>query len=287
MIGVIGGTGVTGGQVVAALKQKGADFTCISRDPEAAKAKVGADVKIVQGDLSDPASLDSALQGIDTLFLLCGHSPMLKDMLMNGVEAAKRAGVSYIVDSSGTEKGIRADSPSEIMKMHFHVENAVRDSGMKWAISRPNYFMSNLMAMAEPVAKMGKLIMPLPPEATISMIHPLDIGECAAEMLINQDHAGQDYFLTGPAITMGGVAEAISEATGKEVSYMQVPVEAARKAMQEKGAPDWLLAHMGGMMGMMASGDAAHETDWVEKLTGHAPRTLKDWLSGAKAAFGG
>ena len=71
MIGVLGGTGVTGSQVVAALKAKGADFTCIVRDPDAAKAKLG-DVNIVRGDLSEPDSLDTALEGVDTLYLLYG-----------------------------------------------------------------------------------------------------------------------------------------------------------------------------------------------------------------------
>ncbi len=287
MIGVFGGTGVTGSQVVAALKAKASDITCIVRNPDAARAKLGNGVTVVQGDLSNPASLDSAFDGINTLFLLCGHSPTLQELELNGLAAAKRAGVTYIVESSGTESGIREDSPSDIMKMHYRVENAVRDSGIKWAISRPNFFMSNLMGMAEPVAKMGKLIAALPPTTALSMIHPTDIGECVAELLTNQDRAGQEYFLTGPLITMGDVATTMSQALGKDIEYTQVPPEAARGAMEEKGMPDWLIAHMGAMMGIVAQGGMAGETDWVQQLTGHAPRTLADWLDGAKAAFSG
>jgi uncharacterized protein YbjT (DUF2867 family) len=287
MIGIFGGTGVTGGQVVAALKAKGADFKCIVRDPDAAKAKLGDDTNVVQGDLANPASLDSALEGIDTLYLLCGHSPALKEFELNGLAAAKRAGVSYIVESSGSEKGITADSLSEIMQSHYEIENEVRNSGIKWAISRPNFFMSNLMGMAEPIAKMGKLITTLPQETTISMIHPADIGESVAELLTNQDRAGQEYFLTGPKVTMGDVVKAISEAVGKEIEYLQVPPEAAKKAMEEKGMPDWLMAHMGAMMVLAERGDMAGETDWVQQLTGHTPRTLAEWLSSTKAAFGG
>ena len=287
MIGVFGGTGNTGGQVVAVLKAKGTDFTCIVRDPGAAKAKLGDDVKVVQGDLSDPSSLDGALEGIDTLYLLCGHSPKLAEFELNGLEAAKRAGVSYIVEASGSEKGITPDSPSQIMQMHYQVENKVRDSGIKWAISRPNFFMSNLMGMAEPVAKMGKLISALPLDTVISMIHPADIGESVAELLTNQERAGREYFLAGPAITMGDVVKGISDAVGKEIEYVQVPPEAARGAMEEKGMPDWLIAHMGAMMGICGRGDMADESDWVQQLTGHAPRTLSEWLGGAKAAFGG
>ena len=42
-----------------------------------------------------------------------------------------------------------------------------------------------------------------------------------------------------------------------------------------------------GMMGIVAKGDMDGVTDWVEQLTGHAPRTLDQWLDGAKGAFGG
>ena len=287
MIGVIGGTGITGSQVVAALNTRGADFKCVVRDPVAAKAKLGENIEVVQGDLSDPASLQSAIDGFDTLYILCGHSPMLQQLEMNAVDAAKKAGVSYIVKASGSEKGIRPDSPSKVMQMHYHVEEAIKSSGIEWAISRPNYFMSSLMSMAETIAGMGKLITSLPKETTVSMIHPADIGEAAAEIILNRDHASQSYFLTGSAISMAQVAEEISNAVGRDIEYVQVPPEAAQKAMEEKGMPDWLIAHASGMMGVLAKGDMAHETKWVEQLTGHPPRTLSEWLSGAKGAFGG
>ena len=94
MIGVIGGTGITGSQLVAALQARAAEFRCIVRDPDAAKAKLGDDVDLVRGDLSDTSSLGSAMSGFDTLYILCGHSPMLQQLEINELEAAKEAGVS-------------------------------------------------------------------------------------------------------------------------------------------------------------------------------------------------
>ena len=87
MIGVIGGTGITGSQVVAALNTRGADFKCIVREPASAKAKLGENIEVVQGDLSDTTSLQSAIDGLDTLYILCGHSPMLQQLEMNAVDA--------------------------------------------------------------------------------------------------------------------------------------------------------------------------------------------------------
>lgn len=287
MIAVFGGTGVTGSQVVASLKAKGVDFKCIVRDPDAAKAALGGDTNVVQGDLGDPASLDRALEGVDTVYLLCGHSPNLAELETNGLEAAKRAGVSYIVYSSGSEKGIRADSKSEILRMHHQIENDVRNSGIKWTISRPNFFMSNLRNMAEPVAKMGKLISALPVETGISMIHPADIGDSVAELLTNPERAGQEYFLTGDLVTMGDIVSTLSDTLGKDVDYMQVTPEQARGAMEGKGMPEWLMNHMGAMMGVVAQGGMAGVTDWVDQLSGHPKRTLSEWVGANKEAFGG
>ena len=141
------------------------------------------------------------------------------------------------------------------------------------------------MAMAEPVAKMGKLITTLPPETVISMIHPADIGECVSELLTNPERSGQEYFLAGAAITMGDVAATISDVIGKNVEYVKVSPDKARGAMEEKGMPAWLMDHMGAMMGFAARNEMGHESDWVKILTGHDPRTLRDWVIGAKEAF--
>ena len=285
MIAVIGGTGITGSQVVKALKARGADFKCIVRDPVAAAAKLGSDVNLVQGDLADRASLEAALEGVDRVFMVCGHSPALEELETNALEAMKTAGVSYVVYTSGSEKGIRPDSPSDILIAHYKMEEKFKAGPWKWAFSRPNYYTSNLLMMADPIKNMGKMISPVPPEAVVTMIHPADIGECDAELIMNDEHAGQAYYLAGPAVTFSGIAEALTRVLGKEISYMNVPPEAARKAMEEKGMPDWLMQHLAGIGGILAQGGMGHGSDWVEKLTGHAPRTLDQWIEENRAAI--
>jgi len=105
--------------------------------------------------------------------------------------------------------------------------------------------------------------------------------------LMDKSYQGAAYYLAGAAVTMEDVVNTMSDVLGREIEYVQVPPEAAKKAMEDKGMPDWLIAHMGGMMGFVAKGGMAHESDWVEKLTGHAPRTLREWLEANKGAFGG
>lgn len=285
MITIIGGTGITGSQVVAALNAKGAKFKCLVRNPGAARAKLGVGVELVQGDLADPSSLRAALAGTDSVYLVCGHSPNLAQLELNALEAARLAGVRYFVLSSGTEQGIVVDSPSPIMRMHHQVENALKQSGLRWAINRPNFFMSTLLAMAQPVKQAAKLVSALPAETRVTMIHPADIGECGAALLAGEDYEGRAYFLAGRSVTMGEVAQELSRALRKTISYVQVSPEAARQALAERGVPDWQIAHQSAAMALIARGGMAGASDWVERLTGHAPRTLAEWIDANNGAF--
>ena len=65
---VTGATGKVGRQVVAALQEAGASFKALSRNPEAAGLPPG--VEVLRGGLSDAASLEPCLEGIDTVFLV-------------------------------------------------------------------------------------------------------------------------------------------------------------------------------------------------------------------------
>jgi len=287
MIGVLGGTGMTGRHVVAGLKAKGAAFVCIVRDRAKAGEMLGAEVETVQGDFSDPSSLDSAFKGLDTLYLLCGHSPKLAESEINAIEAAKRAGIGYIVKSSASEKGVSPDAPSAILRSHYTIEQALKQSGIRWAVSRPNFFMSNLLNMAPPIAQDSKLVTALPPETVISMIHPADVGECGAELLTVGGHEGEALFLTGTPVTMAEVREELSRVLGRDIAYVQVSVEALREALTARGLPDWLIDHQAALMGFVADGAMQGETDWVQKLTGHPPRPLADWIGENRAVLGG
>ena len=287
MIGILGGTGVTGCQVVAALDRNGADFKCIVRDPEAAKIKLGQKVALVKAELSDRNSLKSAMEGLDTLYILCGHSPILRELEINALETAKEVGVSYVIKASGSEKGIKPDSLANIGRLHYEIEVAVKSSGMLWAITRPNYFMSTLIGLAGPISEEGKMITSMPLETEISMIHPKDIGEATAQIIMDKKYSGRSYFLTGPVITLKEIIAEISKAVEKPIEYVQVRPDFERKTMQHKGMPDWLIEHVLAMTEYTGQGKMSGVTDWVHKLTGHQPRNLEEWLSESKEAFGG
>lgn len=287
MIGLIGATGTTGAALVKALQAKGAAFRCLVRDPAAAAGKLGADVEMVQADLADAASIEAGLAGCDKLFLLSGHSPVMAEQQINALNAAKAAGVKHIVKLSGGGFIVREDSPGMIGRAHWEVEQAIKSSGLDWTMLRPGFFMQNFLNMAQAVTGMGKVMMPVPADVKIAMIDTRDTADVAAGVLTSDGHAGKEYPLAGLELTPADATAAIAAAAGREVAFVQVPMEGAVAAMKDRGMPDWLVDHQALMMGIAASGDMVGTNDLIDTIGGHPARTLVDFATDHAAAFKG
>lgn len=77
-------------------------------------------------------------------------------------------------------------------------------------------------------------------DSEVSPVDIRDIAALAVAVLTGSDHEGKKYVITGPeALTYSAVAEKLSEAIGKKVSYVDVPLATAKKTLLDGGAPEW------------------------------------------------
>ena len=105
---VVGATGKQGGSAIATLlDQKNAAFRLrfLTRKTDSDSARKLADKGAIpyRGDLTDMASLGTALQGVDRAFLVTDNSAGEQGEVTQGknfVDAAKAAGVQHVVFSS-------------------------------------------------------------------------------------------------------------------------------------------------------------------------------------------
>ncbi|MDQ2766107.1 MAG: NAD(P)H-binding protein, partial [Gemmatimonadota bacterium] len=67
---VTGATGYIGGRLARALHERGARLRCMVRRPDEVRARAEPNIEVVYGDVNDPASLASALEGVQTAFYL-------------------------------------------------------------------------------------------------------------------------------------------------------------------------------------------------------------------------
>ncbi|HLM72809.1 MAG TPA: SDR family NAD(P)-dependent oxidoreductase, partial [Polyangiaceae bacterium] len=143
---ITGATGTIGQEVARALLEAKEDVRILARDPSKVSELQRLGAEVVAGDLDDQASLERALQGAERLFLLTGFVESCVPQVRNAVEAAKAAGVRFILRMSAA--GADPNSQFSLAKHHGESEDLVKGSGLAWAVIRPNFFMDNLLNYA-------------------------------------------------------------------------------------------------------------------------------------------
>ena len=101
----------------------------------------------VHFDLDDPRTFGAALAGVDRLYLLTGYTVAMTYQSKTLVDAARKAGVSHIVN-----QGVFADW--DCTDPHFVwfslVERYIEASGIAWTHLHPNVFMEDPLASSPP-----------------------------------------------------------------------------------------------------------------------------------------
>jgi uncharacterized protein YbjT (DUF2867 family) len=107
---------------------------------------------------------------------------------------------------------------------------------------------------------------------TASFVDTRDIASVAAKALTSDGHEGKIYTLTGPVtLGIGDVALILSEATGREFKYVDVPEDAARDEMLQAGAPQWQVELVLELHAVNKQNRWSAVTSDIEEVTGAPP----------------
>ncbi len=284
---VTGATGNVGSGLIPELIAKGASVRALVRDATKAQGLRDAGVEVVIGDLDKPETLDGAFSGVDKVFLLTAPNPGQVTQARNGIAAAKRADSPHIVRMSARAFKTLPDSPPRVTRQHAEIDAELMASGLPYTILRPHNFMQNTLLAAETVASEGAVYMPLK-DGKFGIIDVRDIVDVAAKVLTEDGHQGKTYELTGPAsISFHDVAAALSKALGKEVKYVDVPLEAAREAMVGMGLSEWHADAFNEYNKGLSEGLGDFTTGDFEELTGHPARSFETFARDFAQAFSG
>ncbi|MFE5813109.1 SDR family oxidoreductase [Streptomyces sp. NPDC056479] len=278
MIVVIGATGNVGRPLTQALTDAGEQVTAVSRHAVA----VPDGVRHVAADLAEPTGLTPALDGAKALFLLLSgdlHAPEARPTDI--IDLAAASGVRRVVLLSSQGVATRPLGPSRVAMRA--VEDALRQSGLDWAVLRPGGFASNALAWAESVRTHGTVPAPFG-DVGVPVIDPADIAEVAAACLLEDRHAGGVYELTGPeVITPRQQAESIATALGSSLRFHELTRDEAKAAMTQF-VPAELADDTLDIIAAPNLAELRISPD-VERVLGRAPRPFNDWVARNIAAF--
>jgi len=283
---VTGATGTIGTELVKALTNRGVTVRAgVHSIIKGDRLKhLNPDVQLVEIDYHKPDSLAVAFTGVERFFLLPPPTADQVELARLLLDAAQKAGVQQVVQLSAAGAG--RDSQITIDRRHHEIEQLVAASGLSYVVLRPEGFMQNFATQhCETIRDEGKIYMPLA-EAQVAYIDVRDIAAAAATLLTTDSaaHAGQAYHLTGPAALSGQqVAEALSQATGRTITYVPISDDEARAAMQD--LPAERVQEMLELYADYRAGHAAAVAQEVATLAGHAPHTIQQFAHDYQAQF--
>jgi uncharacterized protein YbjT (DUF2867 family) len=287
MILIIGATGPTGKEAVAQLVNRGQKVRAVTRDPEKAAAMAElAGAEIVAGDSSNVASLTSAFEGVDKVYLVPPTDRNWDQLQSAIVEAARAAGVAHIVKMSAIGAG--PDQPSMSLSFHWQGEVDIEDAGIAYTFIRPNSFFQNTLFDAPTINAEGKFYSCVG-DAQFAKIDTRDIGEVVAKVLSEDGHQGKIYELTGPEpLTYSDIAVTLSSAVGRSIEYVDMAADDYAGALETAGFPGWLAKEFADIYGRGFYRDSggAYTTDTVERLLGRPPRAFSEFARDYAEAFG-
>jgi len=256
----------------------------VRREDKRAEALRRLGAEVVQGDLTDLASMHRAIEGCGRIYFGMSVSAAYLEATINTAAVARHHGVEAFVNMSQmtvTQMSISETTNSPQHKLHWLAEQALSWSGLPVVTVRPTVFLEGffLLLAAAGVRASNELALPMGGGKT-SPISAVDVARAVAVILDDPvPHIGQIYDLTGPeSADLNHYACAFSEALGRPIRYRDVPLAAWSDGLRQAGFPEHVVSHLAAMTELNRQGRYDRMTDAMYKLTGEAPTSMRDFV---------
>ena len=282
--GAAGSVGAVGRRVVELLLRRGYRVRAQVRTDDqraAALRSLGAEVSV--GDLLELDALHRAIEGCEHIYFGMSVSASYLEATANMAAVARHHAVKAFVNISQMtvdEMDIFKTTSSSQQKQHWLAEQVLSWSGLPVVQVRPTAFMEGLfLQSARGVATQGKLLAPFGAGKN-SAIAASDVARVIAEILTDPTrHLGKIYRLTGPVSQdMYAIAQAFTLALGRNIDYVDVPLEVWTKMLSGLGIPLHVVSHLATMARLHQDNRYDRYTDDVERLTGAPPMGVQAFV---------
>jgi len=271
---ISGATGNTGKIAVKQLLQAGKKVRALARNAEKARDLAALGAEVVAVDLADGAGLERALVGAEGLYLLSppdltSHSFLAeRSQLLGAVTAVvKRAAVPHVVFLSSI--GGHRESGTGIIQSVHAGETALRAAGVTSTFLRAAYFVENWGSVLQVAKKDGVLPSFIPKSLKLPMVSTVDIGNLAAQALLEGPRGERVLELSGPQdLTPNDVAAVVSKILGRPIKLVEPPLDAVVPTFTSFGMSSDIAALFQAMYEGIASGRVSFEGGSAEAHRG-------------------
>jgi NAD(P)H dehydrogenase (quinone) len=272
---ITGASGGIGGRVARLLAERGLadNLRLVVRDPQRAPDIPGAAVAVAE--YGDHDAMVKAVADAEVVFFVsAGEAKERVKLHRDVVDAISRAGVPRIVYLSFLSAA--PDCAFTFGRDHFHTEEHIRAAGLEYTFLRDSLYTDYVPVFTNPD---GEIRGPAG-DGRVSWVTRDDVAAAAAAVLAAPaEHVNATYEMTGPeAITMEETAALLAETSGREARYVNETIEEAWESRRPTGAPDWEIEGWITSYTSIAEGELEKVSGDIERLTGRAPTSVRDWL---------
>jgi uncharacterized protein YbjT (DUF2867 family) len=290
--GAAGRTGGIGRAITELLLTQGRAVRAMVRsEDERARALRDLGAQVVVGDLLDLDSMHRAIAGCETVYFGMSVSDTYLAATVNAAAVAKHHGVKAFINMSQmtlAQMSITETTQSPQHKLHWLAEQALNWSGLPLVHVRPTVLLEGFFLIFTPESVRGSNQIRLPfGEGKTSPVAVKDVARVIAALLANPGpHIGQTYHLTGPqSESMGFFAQEYSKALGRTITFADIPVEAWRASLIERGLPIHLVNHLTTMADLHRAGRYDRMSNDVLTLTRHRPVSVREFVRSNATIF--
>ena len=210
-------------------------FTRSPQSPSALQLE-GIGARIIHGDFDDGESLDQALAGTTAAFLVAtpyeSGSIAETRQAVAFVDSAHRSGTEHLVYSSVASADKRTGIPH--FESKHRVERHIKSSGIPHTIIAPAAFVDDFIDEPDSREELsrGGLAMPLSARRELQQVSIAEVADLAALAIEQRDRfLGARIEVASHSIAAQRMVQVLSQATGRDVTYREVPLDDARAQM--------------------------------------------------------
>ncbi|MFF1613634.1 SDR family oxidoreductase [Amycolatopsis sp. NPDC058278] len=268
MIVVTGATGHLGRLVVEGLLEKlpADQVVAAVRTPEKAADLAERGVEVRRADYTEPESLVTAFKDADKV-LLVSSSEVGRRVAQHQavIEAAKQAGVRHLVYTSAPQA---TTSALVLAPEHKATEELIQASGLTATILRNNWYHENYADTIKQAVQTGSFAGSAG-DGRVASATRADYAAAAVAVLTGEGHEGKVYELAGDvAWSNADLAAEIGQATGREISYVDLPADEHAKVLAQAGLPEPVAGFLVALDADIKAGLLAETTDDLRTLIG-------------------
>lgn len=255
---VLGATAKTGRRVAEKLINLGHDVRAVSRSTD------------IAFDWTKPETWDAALTDIDAVYVT-----FQPDLAVPGSDETIAA-FAKLALAKGAKRMVMLSGRGE--DAAHRAENALHQSGVNATVLRANWFFQNFSEdLFLPYIQQGVLALPAG-DIPEPFIDTDDIADCAITCLLDAQHIGKTYELSGPeAMTFADVTKTLGDAANRKIDFIPITLDEMDEGMKADGVPDDFRALIRYLFTEVLDGRNSVPTNDVEGILGRKPNSLQNY----------